>query len=406
MSEDKDNNNPDSDRREEQLDFGIEEFNDAPGEPLFDSFADADDIDIDVDDNFGYDDNYREDSVPFQDEDLAPAEEPPASSTAEKDGWLRTPDRDEPPPPPEPNPDELDDFGSFAADAGMGLSEPEPEPEPTIDPDPVALEEEEADEENSPWPEPVTSSFDRTQPALDEEDDAEDDWQGITEEDEDYMPEEELDSGNGWPIGLIAMVVIGLILLGGGGYGVMQQRAAMQEEIRQLRASLATTVSQEDAADDRQARRELELRNAELQQAVNSLQRENSRLQDTVSGLEGQLQVQQNALEQAKTAAAKPAPPKPAPSKPATEQPPAAATAKGTWFVNFSSYSQRETAQNRANKLKPAQGKVAITTAERSGNTLYRVRVIGLTSKAAAQSVARDLEQQYQLPRLWVGQQD
>lgn len=232
---------------------------------------------------------------------------------------------------------------------------------------------------------------------------------GTTEEDnppweeDDYDGEYAEDSPK-WPMGLVAVGLLAVVLLAAGGYGVLQQRAATEEEIRQLRAELATVAAPPAQVEiDNSAVNEARKRNIELSMAMESLRLENSRLVDTVAGLEAQLEAQQKAL-------AKPAPPPPRPQPAATKPKPAAtatstqdSSAAGDWFVNFGSYSQRATADSWAAKLKPANGRAVVTTGTRDGKTFYRVRVIGLSDKAVAERVAGELSSQYGLGKLWVG---
>ena len=224
---------------------------------------------------------------------------------------------------------------------------------------------------------------------------------------EDDMEEDE-NEGPEWPLGLIAIAIVALLLLGAGGYGVMQQRAEAAEEIRELRAALATAVPPKEASDDREALREIEARNKALQSSITSLQLENSQLKDTVAGLEAQLEVQREAAAALAKPTPKPTPkpkpkaqPKPAP-KPAA---PAAASGSGSWFVNFSSYSQRSTAEEWRQKLSPSRGQVAITQFETGGKTLYRLRVVGLASRESAQAVAAELARDWGIEKPWVGKQ-
>ena len=44
-----------------------------------------------------------------------------------------------------------------------------------------------------------------------------------------------------------------------------------------------------------------------------------------------------------------------------------------------------------------------MTTASLAGRTLYRLRIVGLESREEAESMARKLEQDYDLDRLWIG---
>ncbi len=215
------------------------------------------------------------------------------------------------------------------------------------------------------------------------------------------------------PLGLILTGIAALILLGAGGYGVMQQRAELKEEIRQLRAELSTAASLDEVAAVRTQNDALLADNADLRQNLTSLERENRILGNTAATLEEQLAALQvngggkapprpaepEARPEPKpepVAAAKPA--EPAPTKP--EPTPASA---GPWFVNFAAYGQEAAARSRADQLKPSQGQVTVSTVESGGRTLYRVRVVGLASESAAQDVARQLEQRYGLSKLWVG---
>ena len=165
-----------------------------------------------------------------------------------------------------------------------------------------------------------------------------------------------------------------------------------------------------------------------MQQQLDSLTLENRQLADTVAGLEKQLDAQRQAaikLEEARAAARRqaatgartpapaaavaPAPaaaPKPA-SKPAAAPAAAAPTAgsTGNWFVNFGSYSQQAVATDWATRLEPSYGKVIVAPASANGKTVYRVRVVDLASKAEAERISTRLQQEYQLPTLWVGSQ-
>ena len=235
-------------------------------------------------------------------------------------------------------------------------------------------------------------------------------WQ---REDE-FLDDGELDS-QAWPMGLIAVAVLALVLLIAGGYGVIQQRKATGEEIRQLRAELATATSAREVEEARNALQAMKARNDELQASITTLTRENRRLSDTVGGLEAQLDAQQAALATAATATAPVATPEPAAVVPAASTPaakpvnePTAASAplaENSWFVNFGSYGNREVARDWVAKLNPASGETILIATEVNGKTLYRVRVVGLSGRESAEQIARSLEQEYKLPKLWVGKQ-
>lgn len=233
------------------------------------------------------------------------------------------------------------------------------------------------------------------------EDEEEEDW-----DDESYDDQDQ-DRVINLPLGMIVVGVVALVLLAAGGYGVMQERANLQEEIRQLQGRLGTAASPEEVARVRAASETLTARNRELEQQVVELSRNNQSLEAIIGGLETQLQAQQEALAKAEPPATEPAPEPTkvtdAPSPAAGVDKPAADPVAGSWFVNFGSYSQRSMAESWAQRLEPAAGDVVVTTGDKDGRTFYRVRVINLGGEQAANAIARQLEQDYGLPRLWVG---
>ncbi|WP_162846149.1 SPOR domain-containing protein [Seongchinamella sediminis] len=223
-----------------------------------------------------------------------------------------------------------------------------------------------------------------------------DDWEAF--EDEEYEEEERRELSISPGMIVVALIALGLLVAGG--YGVIDQRAGMQEEIRELQAKLGTAAAPSEVTASRQAAEQAAERNTLLEQQVAELRRENRSLQAIVTGLEKQLTAQQEAINEA-TPAAKPAPEPVARPAPASSSAPAAA---GSWFVNFSSYSQRSTAESWASKLHPGKGRVIVASGDSNGRTIYRVRVVDLPDKAAAEAIARRLEADYGLARLWVGQ--
>lgn len=246
-------------------------------------------------------------------------------------------------------------------------------------------------------------------------DDTAEEWDEF-EEDDYEEPEEETRDLN-ISMGMIVVVVVALILLGAGGYGIIEERASLQTEIRQLQAKLATSAPPEEVAASREATARANERSTRMQQQVAELGRENRSLQAIIGGLESQLASQQAALKQAGEIepSATPAKPETTSKAPATaparkaDQPtvtpasPAPAAQPGSWFVNFSSYGQRATAQSWADKLKPNNGRVVVAEAQSNGRTIYRVRVIDLSDKQAADTVARQLQEAFKTGKLWVG---
>jgi len=232
-------------------------------------------------------------------------------------------------------------------------------------------------------------------------------------------PEEPV-SRRPWVIaGVLGLAVV---LLGAGGYGVIAQRRDMQGEIDRLQAQLATTMTAEEAQEEREQQRQMEFENESLLAEITALEEENRALADQLTTLETQLAEQTADAERARVEVERVAAAQetvrtsaqrvkaPEESEPATKVATPRATtteipaASGTWFVNFGSYAQRNVAERWANTLSVGSGSVRVQGAEASGRTLYRVRVVGLASRSQAQQVAAALEKEYRLPKLWVGQ--
>lgn len=236
----------------------------------------------------------------------------------------------------------------------------------------------------------------------DDYDDA-DSWDDDEElRDEEYRPTEPSRFTDTWPIGLIAVAGLALVLLAAGGYGVMKQRSAMEEEVRELQAQLALAANAEEVSDTRASLGSVQEDNRELRTLLTGLRDENRQLRDTLAGLEQQLVAQREAAARAAPAAATPGQ---AAAQPAPAEPAPAPVSSGDWFVNFGSYSQRSLAEQWSARLTPGSGKVTVTDTQQDGSTFYRVRVIGLESDSQAQTVARKLEQDYGLSKLWVGRE-
>lgn len=231
-----------------------------------------------------------------------------------------------------------------------------------------------------------------------------------TEHNEPAQWQDKENTARDWPLGLIAVAIIALLLLVIGGYGVIQQRSATQEELRQLRAALATAANPDDVSASRAALQALKDANAELTANAEALTLYNRRLTDTVAGLGAQLEAQEAALTKT-TASAKEstkpaATPKPVTPQPTAPQPAISAnteTTAGDWFVNFGSYAVPAMAETWATRLRPTDGRVIIAKSTKDGKTIYRVRVVDLTSKGAAKEVARNLETAMGVSALWVG---
>ncbi|MDZ7783358.1 MAG: SPOR domain-containing protein [Halioglobus sp.] len=242
-----------------------------------------------------------------------------------------------------------------------------------------------------------------------EEYDDDDEWLA-----DDTYPDDD-DSSRRWPLGLIAVGAVALVLIIAGAWGIIQQRAATAEEIRELRAQLATRATPEDVSSSRAALQRANERNTALTRELRALEVENRRLRQGLAELETQLaearaaQVQAPAGDGAKPEDEGPAAGKPETSSAApapageTTTPEAPAATTGDWFVNFGTYGQRTMAREWAQRIAPAAGEVIVAESAQGGDTLYRVRIVGLADRSAAEKVARELQADWGLPRLWVG---
>ncbi|NQX87372.1 MAG: SPOR domain-containing protein [Halioglobus sp.] len=227
------------------------------------------------------------------------------------------------------------------------------------------------------------------------------------DDDEDYF---DTDAGEGpsMPMRLIAIAVVACVLLIVGAYGVLQERAAMQKELRDLRASLATGVTAADVTEARDALRNLQQSYDSLAGEASVLSQENLELKEVIAALENTQAVgapgpgvstpSAESLPDS-TAATVDKPQAVAP------EPVVSTTPVGPWFVNFGSYSSPDMAQNRAAKLSPGRGEVVVLPNTTGDRTYYRVRVVGLNDKKSAEAVARKLESESQVSNLWVGRQ-
>ena len=205
-----------------------------------------------------------------------------------------------------------------------------------------------------------------------------------------------------WPasLALIAVVVIGLLALGG--YALIRESKALQAELQYLQAQLETAVPPADVLAERELRRTLMERSESLENELGDLQlqytRQEADLTEALAVLRAENAVLETALQTAR---------QPQPSVPVnTETQTLAAHNRGgagDWFVNFGSYGQRAIAQRWIERLDVTGGTVVLQEAAADGEPVYRVRIIGLETKSLADKLARALESEYQLPALWIG---
>lgn len=293
--------------------------------------------------------------------------------------------------------------GSFALNESPEYFDEEDEVEDYPPAPDESMDEEQPASDFNQYDEPEEDLEEDVPPALIQEEQVE--YEDSTEE---ISEEVDQDEDQPLPMGLIIVGVVAVILLVIGGYGVIQERSDLEEEVRELQAGIATRADpgQLIAAGDRVDA--LELENRQLKAENEELNEQYRLLSSTVANLQAQLKEQreqeQRAQEQKKQEQAKAeqnAAPQPSAAPQVTAQP----VVNGDWFVNFGSYALRETARNWSKRLQPGAGEVIVAPATSGGKTMYRVRVVGLSSKDEAARVAGKLEQEHDLDKLWVGRQ-
>jgi len=197
-----------------------------------------------------------------------------------------------------------------------------------------------------------------------------------------------------WPIFMLAIAAVAVVLLAVGGYGMLSKRSALEDEIRQLQAQLATAVSPQEVRASRDAQLAIEQEKINLEAEVSALQSENTALRTTLRDMEVRLEEQAQEAEAAVAAAEAAA---------STAAASGGSGAAGNWFVNFGSYARIADARRWASRLEVDSGSVVVQDATSQGRTIHRVRVVGLADKATADRVASKLEAAHKLPKLWVG---
>ena len=258
-----------------------------------------------------------------------------------------------------------------------------------------------------------------------DDDDDEDEEDEDDEDDEDDFEDDEtaldaqpsmppsVERRSAWPmlVGGVALVLIGF-----GGWDLYRERATLQARVVELeqnqsRAKQAVEVDAKTLA-------ALEADNAALTLQLDNLYRD----YDTAMAELAKLQSDAGAVadrreesganpdDEATTASeSEDSGPveleslSPASTAPISDE--SVAGSPGDWFVNIGAYASEQSAENWSLRLQNSGYDVVvqeIQTAE--GKTLTRVRLTGFGSKAAAQSVATELEADYGTGPLWVGQ--
>lgn len=225
-----------------------------------------------------------------------------------------------------------------------------------------------------------------------------------------------------WPFVTVTAAAILLVV---GGWGAVQERNDLQQEIAQLKGQLGQKRSDGDLSSAQEA--SLLAENESMKAQLATLRDEYAQLANEISSLQDRLMADVDAgKSQVRVAAIVETPVVPAPTTVMTSAPAAtseaadeptkndtdlsegreqdAVTLAGTtWFVNVASHSNRELAATWRDRIAERYDGVRIQEANINGRSLFRVRVLSFNSKAAAERARTQLEQAFGIGPLWVG---
>ena len=204
-----------------------------------------------------------------------------------------------------------------------------------------------------------------------------------------------------WPM-LVGFVAVMLIAVGG--WGLFEERAALQTRINELERSQSQAQSTNSV--DTSVLSALETDNAALKLQLDGLYRDYELAMAEITSLqEAREMTPTDAPEEDERVSAVAT--KPEVSTPTSDTELALDTDEttGSWFVNIGAYSVPQSAENIAAQL--ADGGVDAVIQKIStddGKVLFRVRVTGLSTREDARQVGNDLESRYGINPVWVGQ--
>ena len=204
-----------------------------------------------------------------------------------------------------------------------------------------------------------------------------------------------------WPM-LVGFVAVMLIAVGG--WGLFEERAALQTRINELERSQSQAQSTNSV--DTSVLSALETDNAALKLQLDGLYRDYELAMAEITSLqEAREMTPTDAPEEDERVSAVAT--KPEVSTPTSDTELALDTDEttGSWFVNIGAYSVPQSAENIAAQL--AGGGVDAVIQKIStddGKVLFRVRVTGLSTREDARQVGNDLESRYGINPVWVGQ--
>ena len=204
-----------------------------------------------------------------------------------------------------------------------------------------------------------------------------------------------------WPM-LVGFVAVMLIAVGG--WGLFEERAALQTRINELERSQSQAQSTNSV--DTSVLSALEADNAALKLQLDDLYRDYELAMAEITSLQEAREITTtDAPEEDERVSAVATKPEVSTPTSDTELTLDTDDATGSWFVNIGAYSVPQSAKDIAAQL--ADGGVDAVVQEIStddGKVLFRVRVIGLSTREDARQVGNDLESRYGINPVWVGQ--
>ena len=208
-------------------------------------------------------------------------------------------------------------------------------------------------------------------------------------------------SRSAWPM-LVGFVAVMLIAVGG--WGLFEERAALQTRINELERSQSQAQSTNSV--DTSVLSALEADNAALKLQLDDLYRDYELAMAEITSLQEAREITTtDASEEDERVSAVATKPEVSTPTSDTELTLDTDDATGSWFVNIGAYSVPQSAKDIAAQL--ADGGVDAVVQEIStddGKVLFRVRVIGLSTREDARQVGNDLESRYGINPVWVGQ--
>ena len=204
-----------------------------------------------------------------------------------------------------------------------------------------------------------------------------------------------------WPM-LVGFVAVMLIAVGG--WGLFEERAALQTRINELERSQSQAQSTNSV--DTSVLSALETDNAALKLQLDDLYRDYELAMAEITSLQEAREITTtDAPEEDERVSAVATKPEVSTPTSDTELTLDTDDATGSWFVNIGAYSVPQSAKDIAAQL--ADGGVDAVVQEVStddGKVLFRVRVIGLSTREDARQFGNDLESRYGINPVWVGQ--